>query len=206
MAPYFIYLLNIGICWCATGSARPDASPTRNAAAADIHADTCHAPLSPWVRVRVTLTPNPLSYTSQLGLLAQSTQVAIQPQPNAQTACCVYDAHSNCTHNGQITFIGTTITSWNGYLTCLAYGTLSQGFMLRLNVPNTGQVASCEFVRPAHPANLASGIPGIPPRHTCRSHGSSVAHNGQQLRKCIIFFAVAPFPLDVYMRLYMTEN
>ena len=132
-----------------------------------------------------------------LGLLAQSTQVAIQPQPDEQTACCVYDAHSNCTHNGQITFIGTTINSWNGYLTCLAYGTLSQGFMLRLNVPNTGQVASCEFVRPAlrkpsirHTSHT--------PRHTCRSHGISVAHNGQQLRNCIVFSAMAPFPLDVY--------
>lgn len=97
-----------------------------------------------------------------MGLLAQATQVAIQPQPDAQTACCVYDTHSNCTHNGQITFIGTTINSWNGYLTCPAYGTLSQGFMLRLNVPNIGQVVSCEFVRPAHRKSSIRHIPGIP--------------------------------------------
>lgn len=88
-----------------------------------------------------------LHYLSPL-CAAQSTQVALVPQPNAATACCVWQ-NGNCMQlPASLVITGDNHTTSNGYITVPAKGTGTLTFYLTLNGTNTGQTGTCNFVRP----------------------------------------------------------
>lgn len=69
------------------------------------------------------------------------------PQPNAATACCVWQ-NGNCTQlPASLVITGDNHTTSNGQFTVPAKGTGTLTFYLKLNGTNTGQTGTCNFVR-----------------------------------------------------------
>ena len=69
------------------------------------------------------------------------------PQPNAATACCVWQ-NGNCTQTpASLVITGDNHTTLTGYITVPAKGTGTLTFYLTLNGTNTGQTGACNFVR-----------------------------------------------------------